>query len=77
MTKLEKRASDYAYENYIDYTDAWGEHCETFRDIKEAYTDGAEYMLERILTFMRTFQDGEGVFPLYGYIGNVRKAMEE
>jgi hypothetical protein len=77
MTKLEKRASDYSYENYIDYVDAWGEHNNTFHDIKDAYVDGAEYMLRRVLTFMRTFQNGNGEFPLYDYIGNVREAMEE
>lgn len=77
MTKLEKRASDYAYENYIDYVDAWGEHDSDFHEIKDAYVDGAEYMLQRVLTFMRTFQNGSGEFPLYDYIGNVNKAMEE
>lgn len=46
-------------------------------DIKEAYVDGAEYMLQRVLTFMRNFQNGSGEFPLYDYISNVRKAMEE
>ena len=34
-------------------------------------------MLERVLDFMRTFQNGNGEFPLYDYIGNIRKAMEE
>lgn len=34
-------------------------------------------MLERVFDFMRTFQNGNGEFPLYDYIGNIRKAMEE
>lgn len=77
MTKLEQRANEYSYENYVDYVDAWGEHDSDFQEIKEAYINGAEYMLQRVLTFMRTFQNGNGEFPLYDYIGNVREAMEE
>ena len=77
MTKLEKRASDYADENSFDYVDSWGEHDSTYIDIKEAYVDGAEYMLRRVLTFMRNFQNGSGEFPLYDYIDNVKKTMEE
>lgn len=46
-------------------------------DIKESFEDGADYMLEKVLDFMRIFQNGRGEFPLYDYIGNVRKAMEE
>lgn len=45
--------------------------------VTKSYEDGANYMLERVLDFMRTFQNGQGEFPLYDYIGNVRKAMEE
>lgn len=34
-------------------------------------------MFKRVLDFMRNFQNGNGEFPLYDYIGNVRKAMKE
>ena len=46
-------------------------------DIKKSFEEGADYMLEMVLDFMRTFKDGSGNYPLYDYIGNVRKAMEE
>ena len=44
---------------------------------KKSFEYGAEYMLARVLDFMSDFQDGNGEFPLWNYIGNVRKAMEE
>ena len=33
----------------------------------------AQGMLESILYFMMNFKDGDGNYPLYDYIGNVRK----
>ena len=44
---------------------------------KSAFEYGSDSMLARVLDFMRTFQNGNGEFPLYDYIDNVRKAMEE
>lgn len=44
---------------------------------KLAFEYGSDNMLARVLDFMRTFQNGNGEFPLYDYIGNVREAMEE
>ena len=44
---------------------------------KLAFEHGSDSMLARVLDFMRTFQNGNGEFPLYDYIGNVRQAMEE
>ena len=44
---------------------------------KLAFEFGSDNMLERVLNFMRTFQNGNGEFPLYDYIGDVKKAMEE
>lgn len=44
---------------------------------KLAFEYGSDSMLARVLDFMRTFQNGNGEFPLYDYIGNVRNAMEE
>lgn len=48
-----------------------------FTDVTEGFINGAEWMLEQVLDFMRDFKNGQGEFPLYDYIGNVRKAMEE
>ena len=62
MTKTEMRAARYAEEVGI---------------CKKSFEYGAEYMLARVLDFMCDFQDGNGEFPLWNYIGNVRKAMEE
>ena len=44
---------------------------------KLAFEYGSDRMLARVLDFMSTFQNGNGEFPLYDYIGNVRQAMEE
>ena len=44
---------------------------------KLAFEHGSDSMLARVLDFMRTFQNRNGEFPLYDYIGNVRKAMED
>ena len=71
MTKTEQLA-----ENYRQPFRGGGNHI-TSMDIREAYEEGAQGMLESILYFMRNFKDGNGEFPLYDYIGNVRKAMEE
>lgn len=71
MTKTEQLA-----ENYRQPFRGAGNHI-TSMDIREAYEEGAQGMLESILYFMRNFKDGNGEFPLYDYIGNVRKAMEE
>lgn len=71
MTKTEQLA-----ENYRQPFRGAGNHI-TSMDIREAYKEGAQGMLESILYFMRNFKDGNGEFPLYDYIGNVRKAMEE
>lgn len=71
MTKTEQLA-----ENYRQQFRGPDNHI-TSMDIKDAYRNGAQDMLERVLDFMRTFQNGNGEFHLYDYIGNVRKAMEE
>lgn len=83
MTKIEKQASDYSYENYIDYVDSWGEECDTFHDTKEAFIDGAEWMLERVITWLKFNTDWDyewdehGRNPNFGKIGELRKDMEE
>ena len=71
MTHIETSA-----ENYRQSFRGPGNHISSM-DIKKSFEDGAYYMLEKVLDFMRTFQNGNGEFPLYDYIGNVRKAMEE
>lgn len=71
MTHIETSA-----ENYRQSFRGPGNHISSM-DIKKSFEDGAYYMLEKVLDFMRTFQNGKGEFPLYDYIGNVRKAMEE
>lgn len=71
MTKTEQLA-----ENYRQSFRGAGNHISSM-DIKRSFENGADNMLARVLDFMRTFQNGNGEFPLYDYIGNVRKAMEE
>jgi hypothetical protein len=71
MTKTEQLA-----ENYRQSFRGSGNHI-TSMDIREAYENGAQDMLESILYFMRNFKDGNGNYPLYDYIGNVRNAIEE
>lgn len=53
------------------------EYYESYIAIKDAYKDGAQGMLESIIYFMSNFKDANGNYPLYDYVGNVRKAMEE
>lgn len=71
MTHIEKAA-----ENYRQPFRGPSNHISSM-DIKKSFEDGADYMLERVLDFMSTFQNGNGEFSLYDYIGNVHKAMEE
>ena len=71
MTKTEQLA-----ENYRQPFRGPGNHISSM-DIKRSFEHGADNMLARVLDFMRTFQNGNGEFPLYDYIGNVRNAMEE
>ena len=71
MTHIETAA-----ENYRQSFKGPGNHISSM-DIKKSFEDGADYMLEMVLDFMSTFKDGSGNYPLYDYIGNVRKAMEE
>ena len=77
MTKTEQLAKEYAQANYNEWVgDNWWQDENDYEAIKDAYRNGAYDMLERVLDFMRTFQNGSGNYPLYDYIGNVRKAME-
>ena len=71
MTKTTELA-----ENYRQPFRGAGNHISSM-DIRKAYEDGARDMFESIIYFMRNFKDGNGNYPLYDYIGNVRKAMEE
>lgn len=73
MTKTEQLAEKCADKKAMHEA----EYHESYIAIKDAYRNGAQDMLERVLDFMRTFQDGSGNYPLYDYIGNVSKAMEE
>ena len=78
MTKTEQLAEKYADANYTEYSTEGGWCVESdYTHIEKAYMNGAQNMLERVLDFMRNFKNGNGEFPLYDYIGNVRKAMEE
>lgn len=78
MTKTTELAEKYADANYSEYSTDGGWSTESdYEAIKDAYRNGAQDMLERVLDFMRTFQNENGEFPLYDYIGNVRKAMEK
>ena len=70
MTHIETAA-----ENYRQSFRGPGNHISSM-DIKKSFEDGADYMLEMVLDFMRTFQNSNGEFPLYDYIGNVRKTMD-
>lgn len=71
MTHIETAA-----ENYRQPFRGPGNHISSM-DIKKSFEDGAYYMLERVLDYMRNFQNGSGEFPLYDYMGNVLKAMEK
>lgn len=71
MTHIEATA-----ENYRQSFRGPGNHISSM-NIKKSFEDGADYMLEMVLDFMRNFKDGSGNYPLYDYIGNVRKTMEE
>ena len=73
MTKTEQLAEKCANKKAMHEA----EYYESYIAIKDAYVNGAQDMFESILYFMRNFKDGEGNYPLYDYIGNVRKAMEE
>ena len=78
MARTTELAERYADANYNEYsTDGYWSTETDHEAIKDAYRNGAQDMLERVLDFMRNFQNGSGEFPLYDYIGNVRKAMEE
>ena len=78
MTRTTELAERYAQANYNEWVgDNWRQDESNYEDIKDAYRNGAQDMLERVLDFMRNFQNSSGEFPLYDYIGNVRKAMEE
>ena len=69
MRETERKAERYAKDKSSFGSD--------FHDCKKSFEYGADYMLARILDFMMNFQDGNGEFPLYNYVGNVRTAMEE
>jgi hypothetical protein len=73
MTKTEQLAEKCADKKAMHEA----EYYESYIAIKDAYINGAQDMLESVLDFMRNFQNGNGEFPLYDYIGNVRKAMEK
>ena len=73
MTKTEQLAEKCADKKAMHEAEYYESHIA----IKDAYKNGAQDMLERVLDFMRNFQNGSGEFPLYDYIGNIRKAMEE
>ena len=78
MTKTTELAEKYADANADYYNgDNYWEYETDYENVKDAYLNGAQDMLERVLDFMRTFQDGSGNYSLYDYVGNVRKAMEE
>lgn len=34
-------------------------------------------MIEKAAEWMRNFKDGQGNFPLYDYVGNFKKAMQD
>lgn len=73
MTKTEQLAEKCADKKAMHEA----EYYESYIAIKDAYRNGAQDMLEMVLDFMKTFKDGSGNYPLYDYIGNVRKTMEE
>jgi hypothetical protein len=34
-------------------------------------------MIEKVVEWMRNFKDGQGNFPLYDYVGNLKQAMQD
>ena len=69
MTKTTELAERYAQANYNEWVgdNQWQDESD-YEDIKDTYRNGAQDMLERVLDFMRTFQDGSGNYPLYDYM---------
>lgn len=63
------------------YTLAVFDELDDFSDVTQAYIDGAEWMqeimIEKACEWMMNFKNAAGEFPLYDYVGNFRKAMEE
>ena len=52
------------------------EYIPTYR-CEEKIAESKKKMVEKACEWMRNFKNDKGEFPLYDYIGNFRKAMEE
>lgn len=74
MTKTEQLADQYACEHYSEYSTDGGWSTESdYEDIKDAYRNGAQDMLERMLKYLEV--EHPTFFDHFG--DEFRKAMEE
>ena len=44
---------------------------------RDAYAQGYKDAIDKACDWMMNFKNAAGEFPLYDYVGNFRKAMEE
>ena len=62
MTKTTELAKKYAHANYNEWTgDNWWEVENDYDDIKDAYRNGAQDMLERVCEWLKIYADDFGV----------------
>lgn len=79
MKTIEERANEYADTKVTPYDEpmynAWRQA------IMNDYLAGAKEQkkidIEKACEWMTNFKTGNGEFPLYDFVGNFRKAMEE
>lgn len=45
--------------------------------IDKCYNTGYKDAMDFVCEWMKNFRNGDGEFPLYDFVGNLRKAMEE
>ena len=74
MTKTTELAKEYAQTNYNEWVgDNWWQDENDYEDIKDAYRNGAQDMLERVLNYLK--YESPTFFDHFGE--EIRKAMEE
>ena len=74
MTKTTELAKEYAHANYNEWVgDNYWQVDNDYEDIKDAYKNGAQDMLERVLKYLEA--EHPTFFDHFGE--EIRKAMEE
>ena len=81
MKTIEERAKEYAPDPFDDDYIIPAREGHIVNQQREAYIAGAIEQkaidIDKACEWMMNFKNGAGEFPLYDYIGNFRKAMEE